>query len=305
MDELDIKGKRYISSKRASQMTGYAKDYIGQLAREGKILGTRVGRAWYLDEESLLVHAKTDYSGVSFLQQDQTRLKQATVSNLSVFSKGIHDIPALPKTWSEIRYIEDDSSLLPNILSSANTNSSAQLEEDEIDTSKSVTDDKIEAIDELLEMAPDIVSSTSRPSILVQDMPSNLIAGATEDLEIDKRVPVKIVRSSEAKKPSAFDGMSLSHGYIASPYADNIEKTVQKMVSQKSARGNMTKVRRMRDVTPILLSVLAIVLVCVAVSGSVITSQITIRSDSRAQAASLVLSGQNFTFLFGDLIKRK
>jgi excisionase family DNA binding protein len=57
VDELEIQGKKYISSKRAAKLTGYAKDYIGQLARAGKIAGTRVGRAWYVDESALLNHA--------------------------------------------------------------------------------------------------------------------------------------------------------------------------------------------------------------------------------------------------------
>ena len=33
-DEMQIEGKPYISSKRASELSGYAQDYIGQLARK-------------------------------------------------------------------------------------------------------------------------------------------------------------------------------------------------------------------------------------------------------------------------------
>lgn len=52
MDELEISGKRYISSKRIARENKYHSDYIGQLIRGGKIVGTKVGRAWYVDEES-------------------------------------------------------------------------------------------------------------------------------------------------------------------------------------------------------------------------------------------------------------
>jgi hypothetical protein len=52
MDELEISGKRYISSKRIAKENRYHADYIGQLIRGGKISGTKVGRAWYVEEES-------------------------------------------------------------------------------------------------------------------------------------------------------------------------------------------------------------------------------------------------------------
>lgn len=53
MDELEISGKRYISSRRAGKQYHYHSDYIGQLVRGGKVIGTKVGRAWYVDEISL------------------------------------------------------------------------------------------------------------------------------------------------------------------------------------------------------------------------------------------------------------
>lgn len=52
MDELEISGKRYISSKRIAKENRYHADYIGQLIRGGKVVGTKVGRAWYVDEQS-------------------------------------------------------------------------------------------------------------------------------------------------------------------------------------------------------------------------------------------------------------
>ncbi|KKW35718.1 MAG: hypothetical protein UY83_C0003G0002 [Candidatus Adlerbacteria bacterium GW2011_GWA1_54_10] len=56
MDELEISGKRFISSRRAAKDNGYTQDYIGQLIRSGKIKGQKVGRAWYVDAISLAVH---------------------------------------------------------------------------------------------------------------------------------------------------------------------------------------------------------------------------------------------------------
>ena len=52
MDELQISGKRYISSRRIARENGYTADYIGQLIRGGKVAGQKVGRAWYVDAAS-------------------------------------------------------------------------------------------------------------------------------------------------------------------------------------------------------------------------------------------------------------
>ena len=56
MDELVIAGKVYISSRRAAKENKYHADYIGQLIRGGKVLGTKVGRAWYVERDSLAAY---------------------------------------------------------------------------------------------------------------------------------------------------------------------------------------------------------------------------------------------------------
>lgn len=56
MNEITIAGKTYISSKRAAEITGYAKDYVGQLCREGHVDARMVGRSWYVYEPSIQAH---------------------------------------------------------------------------------------------------------------------------------------------------------------------------------------------------------------------------------------------------------
>lgn len=53
MEELEISGKRYISTRRAAREHGYHSDYMGQLIRGKKVVGQKVGRAWYIEEGSL------------------------------------------------------------------------------------------------------------------------------------------------------------------------------------------------------------------------------------------------------------
>lgn len=56
MDEILIGDKNYISSRRAAKLTGYAKDYIGQLCREGRVAARLVGRSWYVLETAIQDH---------------------------------------------------------------------------------------------------------------------------------------------------------------------------------------------------------------------------------------------------------
>ncbi len=56
MNELTLDGKVYVSSKRAAEITGYAKDYVGQLCREGHVEARLVGRNWYVLETSIREH---------------------------------------------------------------------------------------------------------------------------------------------------------------------------------------------------------------------------------------------------------
>lgn len=56
MDEITIGDKTYISSKLAAKITGYAKDYVGQLCREGRVEARLVGRNWYVLEASIREH---------------------------------------------------------------------------------------------------------------------------------------------------------------------------------------------------------------------------------------------------------
>jgi len=56
-DSLVIDGKTFISSRRASEIAAYSKDYVGQLCREGKLDCRRINRLWWVNESSVRKHA--------------------------------------------------------------------------------------------------------------------------------------------------------------------------------------------------------------------------------------------------------
>lgn len=95
MDELIIEDKKYISSKRAADITGYAKDYVGQLCREGYVQARRVGRNWYVLESAIKDHR----FGNPDQAQPAEEVPEATV----------------PPTWEAPRYEPVTATPLPSI----------------------------------------------------------------------------------------------------------------------------------------------------------------------------------------------
>lgn len=55
-DSFIFEGKKYISARRASKISDYSSDYIGQLCRAEKLDSRMIGRAWFITEESLHLH---------------------------------------------------------------------------------------------------------------------------------------------------------------------------------------------------------------------------------------------------------
>lgn len=96
MDEIIIGEKKYISSKQAAKMTGYAKDYIGQLCREGRVPARLVGRGWYVLETAIKDHRFGD-------QKTEQEIEAEPPT------------PAFPSTWEAPRYEASSFEVLPSI----------------------------------------------------------------------------------------------------------------------------------------------------------------------------------------------
>ncbi len=104
MDELNIEGKNYISSKRAAALTGYAKDYVGQLCREGRVEARLVGRSWYVYEPSIRKHRFEGGEGVSVVEvsekEENLKAVPSEITNKeAVFESPtyvVEDVPEIP-----------------------------------------------------------------------------------------------------------------------------------------------------------------------------------------------------------------
>lgn len=96
MDELTIGDKTYISSKQAAKITGYAKDYVGQLCREGRVEARLVGRNWYVLESSIREHRFG-----TVVQESKSEPEPSQDSR--------------PYTWSAPVYVPEEPAIVPTL----------------------------------------------------------------------------------------------------------------------------------------------------------------------------------------------
>jgi hypothetical protein len=104
MDELTIGDKIYISSKKAAEITGYAKDYVGQLCREGRVEATLVGRSWYVLEESIREHR---------FGKEETEAVLEDLETETSFISPVSYAPEVPRVLPELSVREEKAPIHP------------------------------------------------------------------------------------------------------------------------------------------------------------------------------------------------
>jgi hypothetical protein len=103
---LVFEGKDYVSASRAAKLSGYNQDYVGQLARGGKIPSRQIGNRWYVDRDALLAHKKEKDALLAAVQSEALGLKASKTIDIDRAADRhtpIHDI----------RYVSDNRDLLP------------------------------------------------------------------------------------------------------------------------------------------------------------------------------------------------
>ncbi len=103
MDELTIDGKVFVSSKKAAALSGYAKDYVGQLCREGRVESKLVGRSWYVYEPSIREHRFND---------ERSKGKGGVESD-SVFNAKTSENTNIQAVWQQPAYTSESYENLP------------------------------------------------------------------------------------------------------------------------------------------------------------------------------------------------
>lgn len=114
MDEISVKGKKYLKAKLIARELGYTSDYVGQLCRGGKVDAELVGRTWYVDPDSIKGHRDSRYRSAKAstkreLKTDVMKALQTeealTREHFYKHKKNLND--------SQIQYETDESDLIP------------------------------------------------------------------------------------------------------------------------------------------------------------------------------------------------
>lgn len=109
MDELMLSGKRYISSRRIARENGYTSDYIGQLIRGGKIVGQKVGRAWYVDAASFDAYLNGEGAPATASVIPAVEEKAEMISSEPVVEEIVEEAaPELKEEVAEEKIIEEE-----------------------------------------------------------------------------------------------------------------------------------------------------------------------------------------------------
>lgn len=148
MDELVIGEKRYVSTKRAAEITGYAKDYVGQLCREGYVEAKMVGRSWYVLESAIREHrfGSTDgqeshaetsehivehHTPQNGLQTPRNSLDHETIQTEEVL------VDAFLDTWERPTYTPEISKSIPQLNEKSRRDSGSNEEINIVNTTSS------------------------------------------------------------------------------------------------------------------------------------------------------------------------
>lgn len=258
MDELEIKGRKYISSKRASKITGYAKDYVGQLARGGKINATRVGRAWYVSEDEILTHAGITASedvatpGDVSVEEKLTPRKETLYSLNKLKASTPALAPKLLKTWSEVTYHYDESPLLPERIAT-------------VDTVKSIRIIKADTVTPTLSQK--ITTAEKKPTISIVKVHAHN-------------------KSSLASPAPAIDGMTLA------PSRETVSSTIALRKNKKHTtlpKAPKQSANRFPVVYTLAITGSALALLFVILSGNVVTMEWGV--GAQTASAGSVISG--------------
>ena len=216
MDELEIDGKTYLSSKAAAKLTGYAKDYVGQLCREGRVNARLVGRSWYVLEESIRTHrfgeeAEVDPSSIkkdeSFEQKEQTEEES---------HPEVKEVTEKSSTYNadfEHVYFPDDAQPIEEapMLAQEHVESGEEVQETEHisamqDVWKEWFDHKGKQKEETLHSSELIEEAVEQ-----DDKNTSYLLDSSEEKDIEEVVPVHIVHKEKERVIAEVDYMPEVH----------------------------------------------------------------------------------------------
>lgn len=201
MDEILIADKKYVSSKRAAKITGYAKDYIGQLCREGRVPARLVGRSWYVLESAIQDHR--------FGAKDEpVEAKQAP--------------ERLTDAWDTPRYEAAEPQVLPTVNRLRNAEDEAQAENAPSDSAAHLESAWQAWFDRVADAAHITTEAAQEPAMAVEESGEAAEEQAAEEEGEDIAVPIRAIYMPPLRKPVR-DEVRQEEGAIAELGEGDIE----------------------------------------------------------------------------------
>jgi hypothetical protein len=176
MDEILIEEKRYVSSKQAAKITGYAKDYIGQLCREGRVPARLVGRSWYVLESAIQDH----------------RFGNPEEPRSTTIEEKEEQLPKVSKTWESPRYEPDPVETLPaaDHLKARKETVDEETSEAVSETIQSVHDSWNEWFNHVAARATSTIETSNKQVVDINCEPQGVEPALEEDTEVE--VPIHV-----------------------------------------------------------------------------------------------------------------
>jgi hypothetical protein len=262
MEELLIEEKKYISSKRAARVTGYAKDYIGQLCREGRVSARLVGRSWYVLESAIHDH-RFGYQKSS--PEIETESVQSSIS----------------PTWESPRYEASPVEMLPLLISKEDAegriahNHQSQLMQD--------------SWKEWFERVTDVQPKITRTEPTSDVEPEAVVANDAKVVETEVKEEIK---STTAKEEKVIVPLHLRY---RRPPEELLPEDRRKVISVplRESDGNASKINTNFAVPMSILKIvsvlIAILTTLLAVIGSGYVDKIAISSNTASAITGITV----------------
>ncbi len=255
MDELIIGEKKYISSKQAAKVTGYAKDYVGQLCREGRVPARLVGRGWYVLESAINDHRFGDPKTASVVNKEDRNEEETTPSS----------------ALQSPRYMAVTTEILPSV---------NRLKTDVEEVSSPHPQDTWQAWFDTFESVAN--ASVVDDTEVEESTPTSEVGAPTESVgEEDTPVSIRAIHNSQYQPLPAFEEPVLHH------HVEVVEESNQEELD--TSREEPTRARRGFKTIQMAGMLVALIMTITAAFGSGYFDRYIISNSTARVIAGVIL----------------
>lgn len=112
---ITVLGKEYLSASAAAKLSGYNQDYVGQLARSGKIPSQQMGNRWFIEKDALLNHKEEKDALLAEVQAEAVGLHAPSTNSTQETAAEPLSNAEISKPEPFFTYSAEQANLLPPI----------------------------------------------------------------------------------------------------------------------------------------------------------------------------------------------